>query len=54
MGPVTLVIQPHVAPPERPGLADRLRNLLEAGRGSLGLPTPGPNRRDEPPAREEV
>jgi acetyl-CoA carboxylase carboxyl transferase subunit alpha len=39
-------------PPVRPGLTDRLRLLLEAGRGAIpASPLP---RRDEPPAREDV
>ncbi len=39
-------------PPTRGGLGDRLRNLIEAGRGAIpASPLP---RRDEPPAREEV
>ncbi len=39
--------------PERPGLADRLRNLLDSGRWS-GISTIPAGRRDEPPARDEV
>jgi acetyl-CoA carboxylase carboxyl transferase subunit alpha len=39
--------------PERPGLADRLRNLLDPGRWS-GVPSNPGGRRDEPPARDEV
>jgi len=39
--------------PERPGLADRLRNLLDSGRWS-GIPNIPAGRRDEPPARDEV
>jgi acetyl-CoA carboxylase carboxyl transferase subunit alpha len=39
-------------PPVRPGLTDRLRVLLEAGRGAIpASPLP---RREEPPAREDV
>jgi acetyl-CoA carboxylase carboxyl transferase alpha subunit len=38
--------------PERPGLADRLRNLLDPGRWPV--PTNPPGRRDELPARDEV
>ncbi|HEX2755927.1 MAG TPA: acetyl-CoA carboxylase carboxyltransferase subunit alpha [Candidatus Limnocylindrales bacterium] len=45
------------APPpviaERPGLADRLRNLLDPGRWS-GISSIPAGRRDEPPARDEV
>ena len=56
MGEFTVVSQSPLAPPERPGLTDRLRNLigasLEAGRHSLGGPTG--RGRDEPPARDEV
>jgi hypothetical protein len=39
--------------PERPGLADRLRNLLDPGRWS-GIPTIPTGRADELPARDEV
>jgi acetyl-CoA carboxylase carboxyl transferase alpha subunit len=39
--------------PERPGLADRLRNLLDPGRWS-GISTNPAGRRDELPARDEV
>ena len=39
--------------PERPGLADRLRNLLDPGRWS-GISTVPAGRRDELPARDEV
>ena len=39
-------------PPARAGIGDRLRNLIETGRGAIpASPLP---RRDEPPAREEV
>jgi acetyl-CoA carboxylase carboxyl transferase alpha subunit len=56
LGAYTEVAAPPVAPPDRPGLADRLRNLLDPGRWSVsGVNLPGPGRgRDEPPAREEV
>ena len=41
-------------PPERPGIADRLRNLLDPGRWS-GIPSIPPGRSDrELPARDEV
>ena len=39
--------------PPRPGLADRLRGLLEAGQRAIPAP-PQVGRRDEPPAREDV
>ena len=42
----------HAAAPSR-GLADRLRDLLDPGRG-VGAGAPPSGRRDEPPAREEV
>jgi hypothetical protein len=46
------VAVPSAPPPTRPGLTDRLRNLIEAGRGAIpASPLP---RRDEPPAREDV
>jgi acetyl-CoA carboxylase carboxyl transferase subunit alpha len=39
--------------PTRPGLADRLRGLIEAGQRAIPAPLPV-GRRDEPPAREDV
>jgi acetyl-CoA carboxylase carboxyl transferase subunit alpha len=39
--------------PSRPGLADRLRGLIEAGQRAIPAP-PQVGRRDEPPAREDV
>ena len=39
--------------PPRPGLAERLRGLLEAGQRAIPAPLPV-GRRDEPPAREDV
>jgi acetyl-CoA carboxylase carboxyl transferase subunit alpha len=56
LGAYTEIAAPPVAHPERPGLSDRLRNLLDPGRWSVGgVNLPGPGRgRDEPPAREEV
>src|SRR5437773_2421566 len=58
LGAYTTVTAAPVAPPERPGLVDRLRDLLEAGLQTIGGPTPGAGRRDDddpqPPAREEV
>jgi hypothetical protein len=55
LGAYTEVATPDVAPPERPGFADRLRNLLDPGRWAAGMQLPNPGRgRDEPPAREEV
>jgi acetyl-CoA carboxylase carboxyl transferase subunit alpha len=46
---------PAPAPPisPRPGLADRLRGLIEAGQRAIPAPLPV-GRRDEPPAREDV
>jgi len=56
LGAYTEVAAPQVAQPDRPGLADRLRNLLDHGRWSVaGVAFPGPGRgREEPPANEEV
>ena len=57
IGQFTVVAQGPLAQPERPGLADRFRNLVEAGlevgRSTLGGPG---RRRDEPqpPPRDEV
>ena len=48
LGPYTEVTTTPVAPPERPGIADRLRNLFDPTRWPAGLG------RDEPPARDEV
>jgi hypothetical protein len=39
--------------PDRPGLGDRLRNLLDSGRWS-GISSIPAGRRDELPARDEV
>jgi acetyl-CoA carboxylase carboxyl transferase subunit alpha len=54
MGAYTEVSSPPVPQPERPGLADRFRNLLDPGRWSVGVPLPQGRGREEPPAREEV
>jgi acetyl-CoA carboxylase carboxyl transferase subunit alpha len=55
LGAYTEVVTPTAAPPERPGLGDRLRVLLDPGRWAAGVPNPVAGRsRDEPPAREEV
>ena len=45
--------EPTPPVPPRPGLADRLRGLLEAGQRAIPAPLPV-GRRDEPPAREDV
>jgi acetyl-CoA carboxylase carboxyl transferase alpha subunit len=53
-GAYTEVAAATPAPPAGPGLADRLRNMLDPGRWP-NVSLPGPRRnRDEPPAREEV
>jgi acetyl-CoA carboxylase alpha subunit len=55
LGAYTEVVAPTAPPPERPGLGDRLRVLLDPGRWAAGVPNPVAGRsRDEPPAREEV
>jgi acetyl-CoA carboxylase carboxyl transferase subunit alpha len=54
LGPYTEVTAPTVAPPPARGLGDRLRDLLDPTRWSMGTPLPGASRRDEPPAHEEV
>jgi hypothetical protein len=54
LGAYTEVVAPPVVQPDRPGIGDRLRNLLDPGRwAGPGLPSAGRGR-DEPPAREEV
>ncbi len=53
LGAYREVEAPPPPTPERPGLADRFRNLLESGRWS-GIPSIPAGRRDEPPARDEV
>jgi acetyl-CoA carboxylase carboxyl transferase subunit alpha len=53
LGPYAEVEAQPPPTPERPGLADRLRNLLDAGRWS-GVPNIPAGRRDELPARDEV
>jgi acetyl-CoA carboxylase carboxyl transferase subunit alpha len=57
LGPYTEAAAPAGPSPERPGLGDRLRTLLDLNRwaGSATGPLAGPRRqRDEPPARDEV
>jgi acetyl-CoA carboxylase carboxyl transferase subunit alpha len=54
MGAYTELSAPPVVQPERPGLADRFRNLLDPGRWSVGVPLPPGRGHEEPPAREEV
>jgi hypothetical protein len=54
MGPFATVVEEPSVPPERPGLADRLRHLIDAGRHTIGSPGAGIRGRDEPPARDEV
>lgn len=57
MGPYTEAAAPQVVVPERLGLADRLRNLLDLNRWTGPQPgsVPGGTRqRDDPPARDEV
>jgi hypothetical protein len=44
----------HASRPARPGLADRLRGLFEAGQRAIPAPPLPVGRRDEPPAREDV
>jgi acetyl-CoA carboxylase carboxyl transferase subunit alpha len=53
LGAYREVETPPPPTPERPGLADRLRNLLDPGRWS-GVPNIPAGRRDELPARDEV
>lgn len=53
-GPFTELATPAAPLPIRPGLADRLRNLLDPGRWSGISTVPAAGGRDEPPARDEV
>ncbi len=52
LGPFATIATVEVPPPERPGLADRLRNLIGGTRVPTGNPAPGPPP-DEPPVGEE-
>jgi acetyl-CoA carboxylase carboxyl transferase subunit alpha len=54
LGAFTEVSTPPPPTPERPGLADRLRDLFDPGRWMPSVPVPGTGRRDEPPARGDV
>ena len=54
LGPYTEVAAPAMAPPPSRKLGDRLRDLLDPTRWSMGTPPPVMSRRDEPPAPEEV
>jgi acetyl-CoA carboxylase carboxyl transferase subunit alpha len=54
LGAYTEVSTPPPPAPERPGLADRLRDLFDPGRWMPSVPVPGTGRRDEPPARGDV
>jgi acetyl-CoA carboxylase carboxyl transferase subunit beta len=57
MGPYTEVAGPALPAPQRPGLADRLRNLLDLNRWAGPLPANPPggsSGRDELPAHDEV
>ena len=53
-GPYTEVATPAVALPPTRGFSDRLRDLLDPTKWSVPMPLPGPSRRDEPPAHEDV
>ena len=52
LGPFVTIEAVEVPPPERPGLADRLRNLIGGTRVATGNPPPG-RPHDEPPVGEE-
>jgi len=54
LGPYTEVAAAVVAPPPNRGLGDRLRDLLDPTRWSMGTPPSGPSGRDKPPSSEEV
>jgi acetyl-CoA carboxylase carboxyl transferase subunit alpha len=51
LGPFATIATVEVPPPERPGLADRLRNLIGGPRSAMGNPAPG-RPLDEPPVDE--
>jgi acetyl-CoA carboxylase carboxyl transferase alpha subunit len=55
LGPYDEIAAPEPVPPvpPRPGLADRLRGLFEAGTRAIPAPLPV-GRRQDPPAREDV
>jgi len=52
LGPFATIATVEVPPPERPGLADRLRNLIGGPRVATGSPAPV-RPADEPPVGEE-
>ena len=52
LGPFATIATVEVPPPERPGLADRLRNLIGGPRVATGSPAPV-RPPDEPPVGEE-
>jgi hypothetical protein len=54
LGLFTTVTETPLAPPDRPGLTDRLRNLLEVGRQTLGGSSGRGRDEVQPPARDEV
>jgi acetyl-CoA carboxylase carboxyl transferase subunit alpha len=54
LGAYTETAAPPVPPPPNRGLGDRLRDLLDPARWLTGTTGPGPSRRDDPAAREEV
>jgi acetyl-CoA carboxylase carboxyl transferase subunit alpha len=54
LGAFTEVSAPPSAAPERPRIADRLRDLFDPGRWMPSVPVPGPGRGEEPPARGDV
>lgn len=53
-GEVVAPVQPQpAAPPPRAGLADRLRGLIEAGRGAIPAPLVVGRRQDPPPPEDD-
>ena len=53
LGPFATIATAEVPPPERPGLADRLRNFIGGSRAAMGLPPPARPSDESPPRGED-